>query len=297
MNVILQKKPRLISSKVKENVPLAGYTTFGVGGSADYFCLVETREDLSSLLKWCKDSGLPFLIIGNGSNILIGEKGFRGLAMKLGGDFKNISHINQTFRTGAGVSLPILLDKAKINSLGGLEPLAGIPGTVGGAVVTNAGTHYGKIEDVVSKLTVMDWQGVRILPRENLKFFYRGSDINPQKEIVIEVEVSLQEKDKDKIEKDMENYMEERKKHQPLNLKSAGCIFKNPPEGPAAKFIEEVGLKGFSKGGAKVSKLHANYIVNTGRATSNDILYLIHTIQDKVSQKFGIFLEPEIKIV
>ena len=181
--------------------------------------------------------------------------------------------------------------------LGGLEPLIGIPGTVGGAVITNAGTHYGKMEDVVSKLVVMDCQGIKTIPRENLKFFYRGSNIDPQKEIVTEVEFSLFEKDKEKIDKDMKNYMDERKKRQPLNLKSAGCIFKNPPEGPAAKFIEEANLKGFSKGGAEVSKVHANFIVNTGRATSNDILYLIHAIQDKVYKKFGIFLELEIKIV
>ncbi len=138
---------------------------------------------------------------------------------------------------------------------------------------------------------------MRILSKENLKFIYRGSNIDPQKEIVIEVEFSLLGKDKDEIDKDMKNYMEERKKYQPWNLKSAGCIFKNPSEGPAAKFIEEANLKGFSKGGAEVSKVHANFIVNTGGATSNDILYLIHAIQDKVYKKFGIFLEPEIRIV
>ncbi len=156
MSTILQNKPRLNSSKIKENISLAGYTTFGVGGNADYFCVVETKEDLSALLKWCKDLNLPFLIIGSGSNLLISEEGFNGLAVKLGGDFKNINHVHKTITAGAGVSLPILLEKTKTYSLGGLEPLVGIPGTVGGAIVTNAGTHYGKIEDVVCKLTVMD---------------------------------------------------------------------------------------------------------------------------------------------
>ena len=308
MNAILQNKPRLNSSKIEENIPLAGCTTFGVGGDADYFCVVETKEDLSSLLKWCNGSNLSFLMIGSGSNLLVSEKGFGGLAMKLGSDFKKMNYVapspklwsvgdHHMLTAGTGVSLPVLLQKAKTHSLGGLEPLVGIPGTVGGAVVTNAGTRYGKIEDVVSKLSVMDWQGVRTLAKENLKFFYRGSNIDPQKEIVLEVEFSLFEKDENGIEKDMKNYMEERKKCQPWNLKSAGCIFKNPLEGSAAKFIEEAELKGLSKGGAEVSKVHANFIVNTGGATSNDILYLIRTIQDKVYKKFGILLEPEIRIV
>ena len=297
MNAILQKKLRLNSSQIKENISLAGYTTFGVGGSADYFCIVQTKEDLSTLLRWCRDINIPFLIIGNGSNLLVSEKGFGGLVMKLGSDFKKINYVHNVVKAGAGVSLPFLLQDAKTHSLGGLEPLVGIPGTVGGAVVTNAGTRYGKMEDNVSKLTVMSLQGIRVLPRKDLSFFYRGSSIDSQKEIVIDVEFSLKEKAAEKIDEDMRNYIQERKKHQPWNLKSAGCVFKNPTEGPAAKFIEEAGLKGFAKGGAEVSKLHANFIVNTGEATSEDILYLVRTIQDKVHKKFGILLEPEIKIV
>jgi UDP-N-acetylmuramate dehydrogenase len=297
MKAVLQNKLRLSLSEIRENIPLAEYTTFGIGGNADYFCVVQTKEDLNSILKWCKNCNIPFLMIGNGSNLLVTEEGFRGLVMKLEGDFKKINYTNETIKVGAGISLPILLQKAKTHSLGGLEPLVGIPGTVGGAVVMNAGTRYGRIGDVIDKLTVMDHQGLKILPKKSLKFFYRGSNIDPQKEIVIEAELSLDIKDEDEIDKDMKNYMRERKKRQPWNLKSAGCIFKNPSEGPAAKFIEEANLKGLSKGGAEVSKVHANFIVNTGKATSSDILYLIHAIQDKVYKKFGILLEPEIKIV
>ncbi len=297
MSAVLQKKLRLNSSSIKENISLAEYTTFGVGGSADYFCVVDERKDLISLFKWCRDIKIPFLIIGNGSNLLISDKGFRGLVIKLGIDFQKINHVNNIVTADAGVSLPFLLKKTKTYSLAGIEPLVGIPGTVGGAVITNAGTRYGKIGDVISKLVVMDLKGERIILKKDLKFFYRGSNIDSQKEIIVEVEFSLSEKDEELIDKDMKNYMEERKNRQPWNLKSAGCVFKNPSQGSAAKFIEEAGLKGFSKGGAEVSKLHANFIVNTKDATSSDILYLIRTIQDEVHKKFDILLELEIKIV
>jgi len=290
-------KPGLGFSKIEENISLAKYTTFGVGGNADYFCLVQSKDDLKSLVKWCEEENSPFLIIGNGSNLLIRDEGFRGLAIKLGDCFKEVSCLNETITAGAAVSLPALLKEAKNCSLGGLEPLAGIPGTVGGAIITNAGTSYGKMEDVVSKLTVIDSQGERKVIKEQIGFSYRKSGIDTQKEIVVEAEFSLFGKDKSKINEEMKNNIEERKKYQPWNLKSAGCVFKNPPEGPAAKFIEEANLKGLSKGGAEVSRLHANFIVNTGAATSRDILELIKIIQAQVQKKFKIFLEPEIRIV
>ncbi len=297
MCTALQNKLGLGFSKIEEKVSLAGYTTFGVGGDADYFCTVQTKEDLSILLNWCEEVNIPFLTIGNGSNLLISDEGLKGLVIKLGDRFKKITRSKETITAGAGVSLRALLREARSYSLGGLEPLTGIPGTIGGAIITNAGTSCGKMEDVVSKLTVMDCQGEEIVLKEQIGFFYRKSDIDTQKKIVVEVEFFLFEKDKNKIDEDMKNNIKERKKRQPWNMKSAGCVFKNPPEGSAAKFIEEANLKGLSKGGAVVSKLHANFIVNTGAATSNDILELINIIQDKVQKKFGIFLEPEIKIV
>ncbi|MDD5455350.1 MAG: UDP-N-acetylmuramate dehydrogenase [Candidatus Ratteibacteria bacterium] len=297
MSALLQNKSKLVFSKIEENIPLAEYTTFGVGGNADYFCLVRAKEDLSILINWCKDNNFPFLTIGNGSNLLINDKGFGGLVIKLGNCFKRISCSDETIIAGAGVSLPVLLKEAANHSLGGLEPLAGIPGTVGGAVITNAGTHLGKMGDVVSKLTVMDFRGERKISKRQVGFSYRESNINPREEIVLEVEFSVFKKDKSKIKEEMKNHLEKRKRCQPWNLKSAGCVFKNPPQGPAAKFIEEAGLKGLSRGGAEVSRLHANFIINTGAATSGDISELIRIIQDKVQKKFGIFLETEIRIV
>lgn len=284
-------------SKIEENVSLAEYTTFKVGGNADYFCVVFSKEDLRTLISWCKEISIPFLTIGNGSNILISDEGFKGLVIKLAGDFQKITCSNETITVGAGVSLPALLREARNRSLGGLEPLSGIPGTVGGAIITNAGTSYGKMENVVSGLKVMDFRGERFIAKEQIGFSYRKSNIAPQKEIVVEVAFSLFEKDKNEIDKEMKSHIKERKKRQPWNLKSAGCVFKNPPQGPAAKFIEEAGLKGLSKGGAEVSRLHSNFIVNTGAATSSDISELIKIIQGKVQKKFGIFLEPEIRIV
>ncbi len=290
-------KPNLASSRVEKSVPLAQYTTFAVGGNADYFCLVRSKNDLKNLIVWCKENNISFLVIGNGSNLLVKDIGFKGLAIKLGDCFKKVSYSNKTITAGAAVSLSVLLQKAKNCSLGGLEPLAGVPGTVAGAVITNAGTSHGEMKDVVSKLVVMDLQGERIIEKKQIGFSYRKSDIDPQKEIITEVEFSLFGKDGSKIGEDMQDYLKQRKKCQPWNLKSAGCVFKNPQEGPAAKFIEEAGLKGFVKGGAEVSRLHANFIINTGTATSSDILELIKIIQKKIQEKFGIFLKPEIKIV
>ena len=305
MTAILQNKSshggmnkiELNSSKIEKSVSLAEYTTFAVGGKANYFCLVQTREDLNILLKWCKESNLPFLVIGNGSNLLISEEGFPGLVIKLGKTFKQITRIGKTLIAGAAVSLPVLLQEAKTYCMGGVEPLAGIPGTVGGAVITNAGTKYGSTEDIVSKVTLMNSDGLKTLPKEQIGFSYRRSGIDPQKEIITEVEFYLSEKEQSEIDNDIKKYIEERRVQQPWGMKSAGCIFKNPPQGSAAKFIEDAGLKGFSKGGAEVSEVHANFIVNTGEATSNDILELIQEIQGKVHKGFGILLEPEIKIV
>lgn len=297
MDAILQKKPKLNSSKLKENISLAEYTTFGVGGKADYFCVVESNQDLSCLLKWCKECGLPFLVIGNGSNLLVKEEGFKGLVIKLGEFSKYINCTDQKIIAGAGALLSTLWEKAGNCSLGGWEPLVGIPGTVGGAVVINAGTRYGKMEDIVCGVKIADYQGIRTLKKEEINFTYRESSLHSDKEVVVESEFCFYKKSKEKITEDVQKYTKERKIRQPLNLRSAGCIFKNPPEGPAAKFIDEAGLKGCSQGGAKVSELHANFIVNTGKATSQDIFYLIKKIQDEVYKKFSVSLEPEIKIV
>jgi len=301
-------KPKLSSSKLEKSVPLAKYVTFGIGGNADYFCVVRSKEDLSALIKWCRYINIPFFTIGNGSNLLIKDEGFKGLAIKLGDCFKKVSRLNETLTVGAAVSLAALLKKAKEFSLGGLEPLAGIPGTVGGAIITNAGTSSGKMEDVVTGLKIMDFRGEKVILKEQIDFSYRRSGVEPKKEVILEVGFSLFKKSRKEIEKEMKKNISERKKHQPClpaqkvcwqagKMKSAGCIFKNPQEGPAAKFIEEAGLKGLAKGGAEVSRLHANFIVNTGNATSGDVLKLMRIIQNKVQKKFDIFLEPEIKIV
>ena len=243
MNTILRKKPVLKSSELKENVPLSGYTTFGVGGSADYFCVVESEKDLVELLKWSRDLGLPFLTLGGGSNLLIDDKGFRGLILKLEGCFKQIRRDNEKLTAGAGVFLRSLWKRAMEYSLGGWEQLSGIPGTVGGAIVVNAGTNYGEIGALVSRVRVIDENGIKPLSQNDLEFSYRKSGINPGKEIVLEAEFLLFGKEKELIDRDVKKYMIKRQASQPLDFKSAGCIFKNPKQGPAAKFIDDAGLK------------------------------------------------------
>ncbi|HIE43619.1 MAG TPA: UDP-N-acetylmuramate dehydrogenase [Candidatus Omnitrophica bacterium] len=287
----------LVSSRVERDVYLAPYTTFGVGGRSQYFCLVKSRVDLHTLLRWHREFNLPLLTIGNGSNLLIREEGFPGLTIRLGGELRDLRCERKRIIACGGVSLARLLEEARMNSLSGLEALSGIPGTVGGAVVMNAGTAHGRVGDCMAKVELMDGEGVRTFLREDLEFSYRRSSINPDREVVVEVEFNLKEKEKNEIGQTMKMYLEEKRESQPLNMPSAGCVFKNPPGGSASKLIDEAGLKGLRRGGAQVSPRHANFIVNTGGATPDDILYLIHTIQGKVYQKFGVFLHLEIKIV
>ncbi len=290
------KSTEIIDSIFKYDVPLQRYTSFKAGGVAEIFAEPRNIPELRKALQFCKDEQEKIFIFGNGSNILVNDNGVQGVVVRLGGaDFKEIKRDGNYVSSKAGAKLPKLIKKAALWGLGGLEVLAGIPGTIGGAVKMNAGGKYGSISESISSVTTMTLDGeIKNINRNDIEFTYRGCNLD--KQIIIEVEFLLKESRKEEILKRMDEIYEEKKRTQPLSTFSAGCIFKNPPSFSAGELIEKAGLKGKKVGGAIVSQKHANFIVNTENATSADILELIKIIKETVKKKYDVPLETEIQI-
>lgn len=285
-----------LKAKVKTKEPLKDKTTFKIGGAAEYFAEPKDIGDLQLLLRWAKRYRLPFWVIGAGSNILIDDRGIDGLVIRLTSPFfKKVSFDNNQLKVGSGLGLSQLLARAKNEGLSGLEFLVGIPGTVGGALLMNAGAHNKSISGLVEKVTVMDYNGkMRTLNKKEIKFGYRSCCLS--RYVILNAQLKLKKDDKEEIKRRMLKYLCYRKRAQDLSKPSAGCIFKNPKARPAGMLIDLCGLKGKIIGGASVSKKHANFILNLGRAKADDVLKLMALVKRKVKDKFGITLEPEIKI-
>ncbi|MDI6640983.1 MAG: UDP-N-acetylmuramate dehydrogenase [Elusimicrobiota bacterium] len=282
--------------KIKFSEPLGKYTTLRIGGPARFYIEIYTMSQLRLLLSLVNDYKIPIFIIGAGSNLLISDKIFDGIVLRLKGEFAEITHNGGIFDSGAGSMLPLLVKRSIDEEYTGLEMLAGIPGTVGGAIVMNAGTHFGSISDVVSKVTTIDLSGkVTTLKKEEIKFGYRTSSLEGK--IVLRAEFELKKSKKDKIISKVTKNMLHRAKTQPLGVYTAGSIFKNPSGKTAGELIEKAGLKNYSVGGAYISDKHANFIVNSGSATFFDVQQIISHVRKKVFEKFGIQLELEIKII
>ena len=281
---------------------LKDFVSFRVGGPADVIAFPKDHNDLVRLMLFLRKEKIPFLVLGEGTNLLVRDKGVRGVVIKLSSCFLGIEVAEgkeEKFYVSAqaGERLWHLIEIALKHSLTGLEFASGIPGSVGGAVVMNAGAYGGEMKDVIRSLTILASDGsARRLEKEALRFSYRSLEL-PADAIVVGVEVELQAGDKEAIAKHMKTNVEKRKTRQPLNFPSAGSVFKNPPGFYAAQLIDEVGLKGYQIGGAQISERHANFIVNQGTATAHDILELIAWVQKKVWQAKGIKLEPEIRLV
>ncbi|MFA5779303.1 MAG: UDP-N-acetylmuramate dehydrogenase [Elusimicrobiota bacterium] len=290
---------KIVSGKVLEKEPMNRHTTFRIGGKCDFYIEVKTITELKQLIKLCIKKKIPYQIIGFGSNILVKDKGVRGIVIRLKGDLSSLNFNLQkkSAVAGGGSALQLFVKKCADNGLSGAESLVGIPGTVGGAVIMNAGTKEGYIGSLIKSVTVMNEKGeMKKMKKKSLKFSYRGSNI-PPKNIIISAEFLLKKKSKSDIIKNLNKLMRHRVKTQPFGFYNAGCIFKNPTGDYAARLIDRTGLKGASVGGAVVSKLHANYINNTGNATADDVLKLIEKIQKKVKGKFNKNLELEIKVI
>lgn len=280
-----------------ENEPMSKHTTFRIGGIADLFVSADEKS-LPQLLKEAADEKIPVTIIGNGSNLLVGDGGIRGLVIEIGKGMDNIEISDNVMTVGAGTLLSKAANAAAAHGLSGMEFAAGIPGSVGGAVVMNAGAYGGEMKDIIKDVDVITREGeYRRLSLEELELSYRHSCIIENEYIVVRARLMLQEKDEAQIRQVMEDLKNRRIEKQPLNFPSAGSTFKRPEGYFAGKLIMDAGLRGYSVGGAQVSEKHCGFVINKGGATASDVVKLMNDVRDKVMEEFGVELEPEVKMI
>ena len=284
------------AGQVLAGEPMSKHTTFRIGGPAKYFCLPKTKEQLSATIAACQEAGEDYYILGNGSNILVSDEGYQGVVIQL---FQNMNELrcdNCRLYAQAGVLLVKAAHQAGQNSLTGMEFASGIPGTIGGALVMNAGAYGGEMKDIVQEVTVLTREGKIIkLSRDELEMGYRTSVIAKKQYIVLDTVIQLSKGDPKEIEAGMQELKEARTSKQPLEYPSAGSTFKRPQGYFAGKLIMDAGLRGFQIGGAQVSEKHCGFVINTGGATAQDVLTLITHVQTEVERQFGVTLEMEIK--
>lgn len=296
---MFKKESKNIGYEIFINEPMSKHTTFKIGGNADIFLIAKNRKELKGILHICKINDIVPFIIGNGSNLLVSDKGIRGVVIKLEGDFYNINLAeNNKIVCGAGVSLSKLCSFAYNNSLSGLEFAWGIPGTAGGAAFMNAGAYSGEMKNILDNCTHITPGGeFETLNSNALCLSYRHSFYCDNNNVITSITVKLNPDDKEKIKIKMDDYMNKRKLKQPLEYPSAGSVFKRPTGYFAGTLIEQCGLKGRKIGGAMVSNKHAGFIVNTGAATCNDVLTLIKVIKNEVKKQIGVDMECEVKFI
>lgn len=285
----------LKEEQIQLQEPMSRHTTFRVGGPADIYVLPQINQ-VKEVLQLCSTFDIPICIKGNGSNLLVGDKGIRGVVLELGKNAADISVAGTHITTEAGAILGAVAKKALEQSLTGLESAAGIPGTVGGAVVMNAGAYGWEMKDSLVKVTVLTRElEVKELTSEELELSYRHSNVLDNGYVVLKAEFALTPGNQEEIQAAMEDYRQRRQDKQPLNYPSAGSTFKRPEGNFAGKLIQDAGLRGFQVGGAQVSEKHCGFVVNKENATAADIMNLISQVQEKVRDQFGVTLEPEVK--
>ncbi len=298
------KKQILELGITKENIlfdePMAKHTTFKVGGPAECYIKVDDIKELRNILKFAKDNDVPITILGNGSNVLVLDKGIRGIVLNI--KFNKIEMMNlgeKIFANiGAGVKISVFGHVLLKNEITGFEELSGIPGTIGGAVRMNAGAHGKEFKDVITTVTCMDYDGnIKQFENKDMHFEYRRSMLKDKKYIVLEVSMQFQKGKEKDIKGKMEEYLAYRREKQPIEYPSAGSTFKRGTDFITAKLIDEAGLKGYSIGGAEVSEKHAGFIINKGNATAKDILDLIEYVKNTIYEKFDKKIELEIEIM
>lgn len=287
---------RNLKGKVRPAQLLKARTTFKVGGPADFFIEPRDPADLKALLGLRAKYKIPLSIIGSGSNIMAPDKGVKGAVVRLSSSyFRKISFKGNCLEAGSGALLNKVILSGKQKGLSGMEYLTGIPGTVGGALAMNAGIPKRCIGDLVRDVRVMDRSGkIKALPKRKIKFSYRSSGLD--KYIILSARFNLEKAAKTEIQNRIKSQLKWRKDNQDMAQASAGCVFKNPSGYSAGKLIDLCGLKGKSVGGACVSLKHANFIINRGNARAQDVLKLMQLVRRQVKNKFGVTLEPEIKI-
>lgn len=286
------------AAQVLEHEPMKRHTTFRIGGEARYYVMPTTAEALRDTIKTCKTENIPYYILGNGSNLLVSDDGYEGVIIQL---FKNMNEITvegQMVTAQAGALLTKVAHEAARESLTGLEFASGIPGTIGGAMVMNAGAYGGEMKDVVERVFVLTPEGELLwIHKEDLELGYRTSVIAKKGYIVLEAVLRLEPGEKSQIEARMEELKEARVSKQPLEYPSAGSTFKRPAGYFAGKLIMDAGLRGFQVGGAQVAEKHCGFVINRGDATAQDVLDLVDHVKKEVFQQFGVELEMEIKML
>lgn len=285
----------LPGDRILENEDMDTHTTFRVGGPARFMLIIETIDELSKIVKYLNTIRREFFLLGNGSNLLVSDKGYDGIVLRLSGEFANLSVSGEKITSGAAAQLSAVARAAADNSLTGMEFAAGIPGSVGGAMVMNAGAFGGDMSMIVESVQIMDENGeILTLENETMEFGYRSSVVKGSKYIVINVTFKLSQGVHDEIVATMNDIAEKRRQKQPLEYPSAGSTFKRPEGYFAGKLIMDAGLRGFSIGGARVSDKHCGFVINQGNASAADIYDVICQVQERVKDKFGVDLEREV---
>ncbi|MBO5929921.1 MAG: UDP-N-acetylmuramate dehydrogenase [Clostridia bacterium] len=293
-----KKVLKIQTEHVTKDAPMADYTTFKIGGPADLLVEPESIDAFTRLLQLCHAEHVPLMVIGAGSNLLVSDKGIDGVVVKFGDAFDFVTTNGTEITCGSGTSLAKLAKHAQRAGLSGLEFASGIPGNVGGAIYMNAGAYGGEMKDVVMETTYIDEDGtIQTVKGDAHEFSYRHSLFCQGKKYIISAKMKLILKNPEEILKNMQELNAKRKEKQPLEKPSAGSTFKRPEGHFAGKLIEDAGLKGASFGGASISEKHAGFVVNNGGATCSDVVSLIQHVQAVVLEKFGVTLEPEIRVI
>ena len=278
--------------------PMKNHTTFRIGGPADALALPKTPEEVAEVVRFCHEHAQPYYVLGNGSNLLVSDEGYRGLVLQLYRNFNDIQVNGETITVQSGAMLAAVARTAYQTGLTGLEFASGIPGTIGGAVVMNAGAYGGEMKNVLKEVTVLTKEGeVLVIPAKALELGYRTSVIPKNGWIVLGAVLQLKKGDQEQILARMEELKEQRITKQPLDLPSAGSTFKRPEGYFASKLIMDAGLRGFTVGGAQVSEKHCGFVVNRGNATAADVWELICEVKRRVKEMTGVELEPEVKLL
>ncbi|MFQ5848575.1 MAG: UDP-N-acetylmuramate dehydrogenase [Candidatus Methylomirabilales bacterium] len=294
---VTQRLERQITGRILYREPLEPYTSFGIGGPADIMVFPEGEGDVQAVLQLCRDEGIPYLVLGGGSNLLVRDGGFRGIVLHLGGVFTQLGVEGKRVWAGAGGRLSRLVAFCSQVALTGVESLAGIPGTVGGAVKGNAGAFGGSVADRIAEVRMLMRDGTQqAVSRTQLDFSYRRSSL-PEGCVVLEAAFDLEPGDAGQIRRRVSENLLQRNRRQPVEWRSAGSVFKNPAGEYAGRLVEKAGLKGVRIGAACVSPKHGNFIINLGGATAGDVLALIDLMKRRVQEEMRVELELEVRVV
>lgn len=299
---ILENLEKIITKeRIKQNEPMSKHTSFKIGGPAEFFIKILSIEELQKILEFAKKEKIKITILGNGSNILVADKGIQGIVIKT--NLKEITIKNKKqnkveITTDDAVPIGMLAQKLLKQEITGFEEISGIPGTIGGAILMNAGAHGKEMKDIITEITAIDYNGqLHTFTNEQAEFTYRNSIFSSGKYIILQAKMMLEKGNTNDIKDKMDEYAQYRKDKQPIEYPSAGSTFKRGDNFITAKLIDEAGLKGYSIGGAKISEKHAGFIINTGGATAQNVLDLAKYVTDKVYEKFGKKIEFEIKVL